>query len=156
MQAASLRNVIARLAIDHKPGAMLIILNRAGASTIKRRLTSRISRSDVWAVAHSTGQTIGGSCATTSAPSPAPAPQPAPAAKEFVVQLGAFSAAESAENFRARVYRELAWLSDAISVVPGGSLFRLHLGPYRTQEDARVMADRIQAELGLRPVVVAR
>jgi cell division protein FtsN len=40
--------------------------------------------------------------------------------------------------------------------VPGGNLYRLHLGPYRSQEDARSMADRIQSELGLRPVVVGR
>jgi rare lipoprotein A len=95
-------------------------------------------------------------------PSPAPAvavaaPARAEAdAKGFVVQLGAFSAPESAENFRARVYRELAWLSEAITVVPGGTLYRLHLGPYRSQEDARSMADRIQSELGLRPVVLGR
>jgi rare lipoprotein A len=98
-------------------------------------------------------------------PGAAPPPSAAAAAlparpegdtKGFVVQLGAFSAPESAENFRARVYRELAWLSEAIAVVPGGNLYRLHLGPYRSQEDARSMADRIQSELGLRPVVVGR
>jgi rare lipoprotein A len=72
------------------------------------------------------------------------------------LQLGAFSARESAENFRARVYRELAWLSEAIHVVAGGALFRLQLGPYRTQDDARAIADRIQSELSLRPLVVAR
>ncbi len=93
--------------------------------------------------------------AAPATPPPSP-PRPEALAGGFMVQLGAFSAAESAENFRARVYRELAWLSEAISVVPAGNLFRLHLGPYRTQDDARSMADRIQSELGLRPVVVAR
>lgn len=72
------------------------------------------------------------------------------------VQLGAFSAREAAENFRARISRELAWLSETIQVVAGGALFRLQLGPYRTQDDARSMADRIQAELGLRPMIVGR
>ncbi len=72
------------------------------------------------------------------------------------VQLGAFSAREAAENFRARVYRELAWLSDAIQVVAGGALYRLHLGPYRTQDEARSIAERIQSELSLRPVIVGR
>ena len=43
------------------------------------------------------------------------------------------------------------------TVVPdGGGMFRLQLGPYRTQEEARSIADRIQAELGLRPVIVGR
>lgn len=72
------------------------------------------------------------------------------------LQLGAFSARESAENFRARIARELAWLSDTIQVVAGGTLFRLQVGPYRTQADARSIADRIQSELGLRPMIVGR
>jgi len=72
------------------------------------------------------------------------------------VQLGAFSAREAAENFRARIARELSWLPDAIHVVAGGTLFRLQVGPYRTQDDARTIADRIQSELGLRPVIVGR
>lgn len=76
--------------------------------------------------------------------------------KGVFVQLGAFSARESAENFRARVVRELAWLADAIQVVAGGALYRLQLGPYRSQDAARSIADRIQTELGLRPVIVGR
>jgi len=72
------------------------------------------------------------------------------------VQLGAFSARESAEDFRARIARELAWLQDVIQIVAGGTLFRLQVGPYRTQDDARSIADRIQSELGLRPVIVGR
>ncbi len=76
--------------------------------------------------------------------------------KAVFLQLGAFSARESAENFRVRVYRELAWLSEAIQVVAGGSLFRLHLGPYRTQDEARSIADRIQAEFSLRPLIIGR
>ncbi len=86
----------------------------------------------------------------------AAAARPAADAKSYVLQLGAFSAPESAENFRARVYRELAWLSEAIAVVPGANLFRLHLGPYRSQDEARSIADRIQSELGLRPMILAR
>ena len=76
--------------------------------------------------------------------------------KGVFLQLGAFSARESAENFRVRVYRELAWLSEAIQVVAGGALYRLHVGPYRTQDEARTIADRIQSELSLRPLIVGR
>lgn len=72
------------------------------------------------------------------------------------LQLGAFSAREAAENFRVRVYRELAWLSEKIQVIAAGPVFRLHLGPYRSQDEARSIADRIQAELKLRPVLVTR
>jgi rare lipoprotein A len=77
-------------------------------------------------------------------------------AKGVYLQLGAFSAREAAENFRVRIYRELAWLSQAIQIVAGGSVFRLHLGPYRSQDEARSIADRIQSELSLRPVIVSR
>jgi len=77
-------------------------------------------------------------------------------AKGVFLQLGAFSARESAENFRIRVYRDLAWLSEAIEVIPAGAVFRLHLGPYRTQEEARSIADRIQSEMNLRPLLVSR
>ncbi len=72
------------------------------------------------------------------------------------LQLGAFSVRESAENFRVRVYRDLAWLTQPIQVVAGGPVFRLHLGPYRTQDEARAIADRIQAEMNLRPVLITR
>jgi rare lipoprotein A len=89
------------------------------------------------------------------APPPA-APAPPAVTNDIYVQLGAFSARDAAENFRARVYRELAWLQDAIQVVGAGSLFRLHAGPYRTQSEARSIADRMQAELGFRPVIVIR
>ncbi len=76
--------------------------------------------------------------------------------KGVYLQLGAFSARESAENFRARVVRELAWLAEAIHVIAGGALFRLHLGPYRSQDEARPVAERIRAELNVAPLYVVR
>jgi rare lipoprotein A len=85
-----------------------------------------------------------------------PAQEAKAAGGSLFVQLGAFSAREAAENFRARIARELVWLSDTVQIVAGGSLFRLQMGPYRTQDDARSIADRIQSELGLRPVIVSR
>jgi len=83
-------------------------------------------------------------------------PEQAAEAKGVYLQLGAFSAREAAENFRIRIYRDLAWLSETIQVIAGGSVFRLHLGPYRTQDEARAIADRIQAEFNLRPLLVLR
>jgi rare lipoprotein A len=74
----------------------------------------------------------------------------------FYLQLGAFSSRQAAESFRVRVHRELAWLSDAIRVIGVVSVFRLHVGPYRSQDEARSIADRIQAELKLRPMLVTR
>ena len=87
---------------------------------------------------------------------PAPVQQAKADGRGIFLQLGAFSARESAENFGARIARELVWLSDTIQVVAGGTLFRLQVGPYRTQDDARSIADRIQSELGLRPLIVGR
>jgi len=81
---------------------------------------------------------------------------PAAESRGIYLQLGAFSARDAAENFRVRVYRELAWLQEAIQVIAGGSVFRLHLGPYRSQDEARTIADRIQAEFSLRPLLVPR
>ena len=85
-------------------------------------------------------------------------PQPAAADEPSGVylQLGAFSARENAESFRAHVYRELVWLSDAIHVLASGGLYKLHLGPYRSQDQARVVAQRIENELNFKPVFIVR
>lgn len=100
-----------------------------------------------------------------AAPRPAPPPQvaqpvaPLPVSAEangVYLQLGAFSVRDNAELFRAKVYKELAWLTDPLQVNAQGGVFRLHLGPYRTQEDARQMAERIRTELNLQPVVLVR
>jgi rare lipoprotein A len=80
----------------------------------------------------------------------------ADASQKIYLQLGAFSAREGAESFRARVYREAAWLQQAIHVVAAGALWRLHLGPYRTQDEARPVAERIRAELNVSPLIVVR
>jgi rare lipoprotein A len=72
------------------------------------------------------------------------------------LQLGAFSMRDNAESFRARVYKDLAWLNEAMHVNAQGGLFRLQLGPYRSQEEARQMAERIRAELNLQPVLLVR
>jgi hypothetical protein len=41
-------------------------------------------------------------------------------------------------------------------VLLSGNLWRLNVGPYRTREDARSVADRIAGELDLKPLVVVR
>ena len=96
-------------------------------------------------------------------PQPAPAPPPPQGAmaaqaqaKGVYLQLGAFSVRENAELFRARMIREFAWLSETIQVIAGESLFRLHLGPYRTSEEARAIAERIRAQVSLAPLLVVR
>ena len=84
------------------------------------------------------------------------AAQPEAEPKGVFLQLGAFSGREAAESYRARLYRELGWLSDAVRVVASGALYRLHLGPYRSQDEARSIAERIQSQLNLQPLLLVR
>ncbi len=98
---------------------------------------------------------------------PASTLQPEPAAPAAIlpvdaeaggiyVQLGAFSGRDNADNFRVRVYQQLAWLDDAIQISPRDGMFRLHLGPYRDRDEASGMAERIRAALQFDPLIVAR
>jgi peptidoglycan lytic transglycosylase len=91
--------------------------------------------------------------------------QPAPVAADPVsaaepsgiyLQLAAFTARDSAESYRAAIYRRLAWLTDQIHVLASGSLFKLHLGPYPSEADASAIAARIETEMNLKPVFVVR
>lgn len=93
------------------------------------------------------------------AAAPTPAPAPAPVATEgggTFVQLGAFSSAENADVFLRKMRLELPWLADAIQVHRGGSLHKVHAGPYRTREEAEAAAERVRKELGFQAFVLNR
>jgi rare lipoprotein A len=75
------------------------------------------------------------------------------AGQAVYVQVGAFSA-RSANRCR-RVTRELV-AAESAQVLLSGNLWRLHVGPYRSRDDARSVADRIAGELDLKPLVVVR
>jgi rare lipoprotein A len=77
-------------------------------------------------------------------------------ANGIYLQLGAFSGRDNAENFRVRVYQQLAWLSDAIQIYPRDGMFRLHLGPYRDRDEAGGVAERIREALQFKPMIVVR
>src|SRR5258708_31217316 len=47
-------------------------------------------------------------------------------AKDTYIQVGAFSSRGNAEEFRERVARQLAWLTEGIQVLSIGNLWRLH------------------------------
>jgi rare lipoprotein A len=72
------------------------------------------------------------------------------------LQVGAFTSRENADSLRERLARELAWLQETVEVYLAGSLWRLHVGPYRSPEDARSIAERIEAQLNLKPLVIVR
>lgn len=79
-----------------------------------------------------------------------------PQAGGVYVQVGAFSSRDNAESLQAHVTRELAWLQETAQVLLSGNLWRLQVGPYRSREDARSVAERIEAQLDLRPLLVVR
>jgi rare lipoprotein A len=102
------------------------------------------------------------------APMPAPRPEPAPVAADaaevpvaaesggIYVQLGAFAAPENAESLRARLALELAGLDRNIEIHRKDGLYRLHVGPYRTREEANAAADEIRGAFDVRPHLVVR
>jgi rare lipoprotein A len=72
------------------------------------------------------------------------------------LQVGAFSSRENAEDYRSRVSRQLAWLTDEVQVLTAGGLWRLLVGPYASNDAARPVAERIEAELNLKPLLLVR
>lgn len=68
------------------------------------------------------------------------------------LQLGAFASRENAESLRAR----LASLEETGELLLTGSLWRLQLGPYRSQDEARSAAERLERTFDLKPLVVVR
>lgn len=111
------------------------------------------------------GETSVAARASPQGPERAPEPRPAadaievPAAVEpggIYLQLAAFSGAENAESFRARLALELAVLDRAIEVYRKDGLYRLHVGPYRTRAEASAIAEQIRGALDLKPQVVIR
>jgi len=72
------------------------------------------------------------------------------------LQLGAFSSRDNAENFRVRIYQQIAWLNDAIRIFARDGMYRLDLGPYRDRELAAGMAEKIREALQLEPFIVVR
>ncbi len=104
-------------------------------------------------------EAVGPEEATVHAAAPPPekplaAAQAEPAQNAVYLQVGAFSSRENAEDLRSRLARELSWLTDSVQVLSIGNLWRLRVGPYGSSDAARAIAQRIEAELKLKPLVV--
>ena len=82
----------------------------------------------------------------------APSPAKAPPGGGIFLQVGAFSSRDNAEKLRAR----LPASERAGELVQLESLWRVQLGPYGSQDEARSAAERLEATLGLKPLVVVR
>lgn len=83
-------------------------------------------------------------------------PEQTQQASAHYLQVGAFSARENAETLRLRIQRQLAWLTESIQVLLAGNFYRLQIGPYLSAETARSIAERIEIELNLKPLLVIR
>jgi rare lipoprotein A len=104
--------------------------------------------------------------AATIAPDAAPTPPAATTTEQALsaseraaavyVQVGAFSSRDNAESLRSRLEGEFGWLKDTVQVLAIGNLWRLHVGPYHTQDDARAVAARIESQLSIKPLLVVR
>jgi len=99
----------------------------------------------------------------TTAMLPLPAPPPAALVETPVLaregaalwlQIGAFSSVESAESFREHVGRELTWLLEPIEIASRDGMHRVRLGPYRNQEEASAIGDKVRRSLGIAPVLI--
>ena len=95
---------------------------------------------------------------------PEPAPLSAPAAPAAVstqavsagnayLQLGAFKSQQSAESFLARMRAELATGGKEVVLYQKGDLVRVHLGPYSSAEEAKAIAEKLEGQLGFKPLV---
>ena len=99
---------------------------------------------------------------TVAAAPPAPSPplpsavpmvtSTAPPAPKVFLQLGAFTSRDNAESLRAR----LSPVEEPSKVLMLDKLWRLQLGPYRSQDDARSAAERLERMFSLKPLVVVR
>lgn len=75
----------------------------------------------------------------------------APAA--VYLQLGAFKSQQSAESFLAKMRPEFDGSGVELVLYQKDEFTRVHLGPYASAEEARAMAEKLQARLGFKPVV---
>jgi rare lipoprotein A len=77
-------------------------------------------------------------------------------ASGIYLQLGAFSSQQNAESFGNRIRQQLGVLADALQILAGNGIFRVHLGPYRSQSEAGQAAALLQQTLSIAPLQVVR
>ncbi len=69
------------------------------------------------------------------------------------LQLGSFRSPQGAESFLSHMREELSGLGKQLTLSTSGGLSRVHLGPYRTAEEARASASQLESRLGFKPFV---
>jgi len=86
------------------------------------------------------------------ATAPAAASTPAAAGNTYL-QLGAFKSQPGAESFLARMRAEFNGSGKQVSLYEKDGLTRVHLGPYGSADEAKAIAEKLQARLGFKPMV---
>jgi rare lipoprotein A len=69
------------------------------------------------------------------------------------LQLGSFNSPQGAEGFLVRMRNELGDLGKQVVLYSTAGLSRVHIGPYRTADEARTEAQRMESRLGFKPFV---
>lgn len=80
---------------------------------------------------------------------------PVPPNGGFYLQLGAYSRADNADTALGK-FKPYAGSLAMLSVVQGGSVYRLYSGPYASRDEALQAAQKLPASLGAKPIVVQR
>jgi rare lipoprotein A len=89
-----------------------------------------------------------------AAPTAAPAATTAPPVQSNVyLQIGAFRSPQGAESFLAKMRAEFDGSGKELVLYQKDDLVRVHIGPYASADEARKMAEKMQAKLGFKPLV---
>jgi rare lipoprotein A len=72
------------------------------------------------------------------------------------LQLGAFSSQQNAESFGSRIRQQMGALADAMQILSANGLYRVHLGPYRSQAEAAQAAALLQQNLNVTALQLVR
>ena len=87
-------------------------------------------------------------------PASAPTPFSTPAVEgNIYLQLGAFASRPGAESFLVRMRSEFEGSGKQVVLYAKDDLMRVHIGPYATEDEARVTAERLQSRLGFNPFI---
>jgi rare lipoprotein A len=92
----------------------------------------------------------------TSAPTAPPSLLTTTLNRGVYLQLGAFSGAETAQNFRTKIERLLDWMPASLHLVSKGNLIALQAGPFKDRQHALESQSRIYKEASVQPFVVER
>ena len=72
------------------------------------------------------------------------------------LQVGAFASPEAAELFREKLARDMPWMLEPVQIVFRDGLHRVRLGPYRNNDEAAAIGEKVRRSVGVAPVLIVR